>query len=565
MHTTRTVKLWSVIATAASVITLAGCTDNPLAVKNTQQPDVPRVLSTPRGAEAVVGKMFQQMWNSQQGNTGVGVQTMVMSFESHSGLANFGLGSRANIPRQTVGNSLGNSEQDVILNDFDKLTRNSRSSANAIAALTAFVKANNSTGSVSRDARAISFGYFNLGYGLANTALLYDSAAIITPLVPSDEVPPLSTSSAVMTVALAMLDSAIAISNSPAATASSDGWPLPAEWVSGNADLTIARYQQIIHSYKARFRAGLARTPAERAALDWNAVVADAAAGITKDFIVNADAAVGWSGAWRNQLAVDATWSQMTPMILGMADTTGAYATWLAQPLNNRTPFLLRTPDKRFPSGDTRAAQNTSSGTPSKAGTPSGSILYFYARLAGDDKPAASWGTWFYDNQRFWGVRAAGGNGPIVAFSKAENDLLRAEGLMRTGHTDQAVPLINLTRVRAGLDAIPLSVTSSTAIIPGGSHCVPQVPQAPNFTTLGCGTVFEAMKWEKRIETSFTGYAQWFIDSRGWGDLTKGTVVEWPVPWEELYARQNLLLYTTDKVVAGNGTYGCPGPAAACP
>jgi len=48
------------------------------------------------------------------------------------------------------------------------------------------------------------------------------------------------------------------------------------------------------------------------------------------------------------------------------------------------------------------------------------------------------------------------------------------------------------------------------------------------------------MKWEKRLETSFTGYAQWFIDSRGWGDLTRGTVTEWPVPWEELYARQNL-------------------------
>jgi hypothetical protein len=64
------------------------------------------------------------------------------------------------------------------------------------------------------------------------------------------------------------------------------------------------------------------------------------------------------------------------------------------------------------------------------------------------------------------------------------------------------------------------------------------------------------MKWEKRLETSFTGYAQWFIDSRGWGDLTEGTIVEWPVPWEELYARQNLSLYTTDKVRAAKGTYG---------
>ena len=64
------------------------------------------------------------------------------------------------------------------------------------------------------------------------------------------------------------------------------------------------------------------------------------------------------------------------------------------------------------------------------------------------------------------------------------------------------------------------------------------------------------MKWEKRIETSFTGYAQWWIDARGWGDLVQNTVVEWPVPWQELYARVNLSLYTTDKVRAAKGTYG---------
>ena len=569
MRTINSVKLWFAIAAASGVMMLAACGENPLAVKNTDQPDVPRVLSTPRGAESLLGGMFQQMWNAQQGNFGVGVQSQVMSFESHSGLANFGFGARANIPRQTVSNALGNSEQNEIYNDFDRLQRATRSAANGVAALQAFALENNSTGSKARDARAISFGFFNVGYGLASVALMYDSAAIVTPSVPSDEVPPLSAYPDVMKAALAMFDSAIAVSNSADATNGSDGWPLPATWISGNADISIARWQQIIRSYKARFRAGVARTPAERAQgglgglVDWNAIVADAAAGITKDFNVNADATSGWSNGVRNQLAVDATWSQMTPMILGMADTTRAYDAWLATDLNSRTPFLLRTPDQRFPSGETRGAQNTSSGAPSKAGTQPGSILYFYNRPVGDDKPAFSWGNWFYDNQRFWGVRAAGGNGPIVAFAKAENDLLRAEGLIITGHTDQAIPLINLTRVRAGLPAIAVS-NDKNAIIPGGSACVPRVPQGPNFTTTACGTVYEAMKWEKRVETSFTGYSQWFIDSRGWGDLTRGTTLEWPVPWQELFARQNLNLYTTSRVAAA-GTYGCPGPLAACP
>ena len=569
MHTRKSVNLWSAIALASGVMALAACGENPLQVNNTNNPDVPRVLSTPRGAEALLGGIFQQEWNAQQGSLAIGVQSMVMSFESHSGLANFGFGARANIPRQTISNAIGNSEQGEIYNDFDKLQRAARSAANGVAALQAFAAAGNSTGSKARDARAISFGYFAIGYGLANVALMYDSAAIITPAVPSDEVPELSAYPDVMRAALSMLDSAIAVSNSANATTGSDGWPLPESWVSGNADITIAKWQQIIRSYKARFRAGVARTPADRAQgglgglVDWNLIVADAAAGITSDFNVFANTATGWSNGVRNQLAVDATWSQMTPMILGMADTTLAYDAWLAQPLNNKTPFLLRTPDKRFPSGETRGEQNAASAAGSKAGTPAGSRLYFYNRLPGDDKPAFSWGTWFYDNQRFWGVRAAGGNGPIVAFSKAENDLLRAEGLIITGHTDQAVPLINLTRTASGLPAIPVT-TNKNAIVPGGSACVPRVPQPPNFTTTACGTVFEALKWEKRVETSFTGYAQWFIDSRGWGDLTRGTTLEWPVPWQEIFSARQHTIYTTS-TVAGAGSYGCPGPLASCP
>ena len=49
---------------------------------------------------------------------------------------------------------------------------------------------------------------------------------------------------------------------------------IPGGWVSGN-DINEARWIQIIRSHKARFRAGVARTPTERAAVDWNAVIAD--------------------------------------------------------------------------------------------------------------------------------------------------------------------------------------------------------------------------------------------------------------------------------------------------
>lgn len=549
-HRTKVQLISAAVLTASMAI--VACTDNPLDVKNQQNPDVSKVYGSPKDVETIISKLFQQLWNVQQGANAIGVQTMVMSFESHSGLANFGLGARAAIPRGLISNALGNANQSENFNDYDGLQRNARSAANAIAAIYKFNAAANTIGSPARDVRAKAFGYFELGYALGNVALIYDSAAIITPAVPSDEIPPLSAAKDVMAAALQMLDSAVAYASSSDVTNGANGFPIPGGWVSG-PDMPVGRFIQVVKSYKARFRANVARTPAERVGVNWDAVIADAQGGITTDFVVNADATLGWQLGWRNQLAVDATWSQMTPMILGMADTTGAYDAWLATALDKRTPFLLRTPDKRFPSGETRAIQSAIQGS-SRAGTPAGSILYFINRPPGDDKGAEPWGNWFYDNWRFWGARAAGGNGPVIAFTVAENDLLQAEGQYRKGNVAATTALIDKTRTRAGLPALSGVVTTLTGTVPGGNACVPRVPQPPSFTTTACGSLFEALKWEKRVETSFTGYAQWWLDSRGWGDLVEGTALEWAVPWQELFARLGDTY--TNTLRAAKGTYG---------
>jgi hypothetical protein len=550
-HRTK-VRVMASAALAASM-SIVACQDNPLSVPNTQNPDVSKVYGSPKDVEVIISKTFQQLWNAQQANTGIGVQTMVMSFESHSGLANFGLGARAAIPRGVISNALGNANQTENFQDYDGLQRNARSAANGVAAINSFKAAGNTMGSNARDARAKAFGFFSLGYALGNVALIYDSAAIILPSTPTDEIPPLSAATAVMDAALEALDSAIAISSSPAATDGSNGFPIPKEWMSAPADVSADRFRQIVRSYKARFRANVARTPQQRGAVNWDAVIADAEGGITTDLIVNADASTGWALGWRNQLAVDVTWSQMTPMILGMADSTGAYDAWLATPLGSRTPFLLKTKDKRFPSGETRAEQQAVTGT-GRGGTPVGSILYFRNRTEGDGA-AEPWGNWYYDNWRFWGARAAGGNGPVIAMEASEIDLLAAEGYFRKGNLAKTTQLIDKSRVPAGLPALTGAVASLTSQVPGGNSCVPRVPQAPSFTSTACGTVFEALKWEKRVETSFTGYAQWWLDSRGWGDLVEGTALEWAVPWQELFARLNQNAYTNTSRAA-KGNYG---------
>jgi hypothetical protein len=555
MYKRATVRFVSATA-LASLAVVSACRDNPLSVENPNNPDVADVFGTPRDVESIVSKLFQNLYNGQLG-TGddIHTQTITMSFESSSQLGNFGMGTRGSIPRGPIDNSIGNNVANGNFRDFDQNSRHARSAANAIAALDAFTAAGLSVGSPARDARVKSFAYFALGYATSSLALVYDSAAIVTAAVPVTEVPALSPASDVMAAGIQALDSALAIASSAAATTGTGGWPIPQEWLSssGTSTTSLDNWQRLIRSYRAKFRAGVARTPAERAAVDWAAVIADATNGITADFVVNANATTGWTGSVQNQLAVSTTWSQMTPFVLGMADTAGSYDAWLQQSLTARTPFLLRTPDRRFPAGVDRAAQQVASGGTSRAGTPAGTVLYFRNRPTGEDTPADPWGTWFYDNHRSWHIRAAGVNGPYVMFAKVENDMLAAEGQLRTGQLAAAVALINISRLRAGLAEIGV-VSAITDQVPGGTGCVPRVPQPPNYTTTACGSIFEAMKWEKRTETSMIGYHQWFIDSRGWGDLAQGTALEWPVPYQELFARLSPS-YTTS-AAAVRGTYG---------
>jgi hypothetical protein len=142
---------------------------------------------------------------------------------------------------------------------------------------------------------------------------------------------------------------------------------------------------------------------------------------------------------------------------------------------------------------------------------------------------------------------------------KAEIDLLAAEGYIRKGDFVKAAAKIDLTRVtRAGLPALSGVVLNGTSPVPGGASCVPQVPQPPTFTTTACGNMMEAMKYEKRMETGYTSYGRWWFDSRGWGDLVEGSPTEYPVPYQEMNARQKkpYSLGGGSPSSAPRGTYG---------
>jgi hypothetical protein len=562
----------------ASVLALGfmACKDT-LVVENLTDPDRDRALSKPADVEAFIGSTYAQIQNATLGGSNDDLQTQmqVMGMENTSALANFAMGPRGAIPRTPIENTRNSTGSGGNYRDFQVLTRAARMATIGIAAINRLV----TLGTPGQDARARSFARFVQGVAYGNLAMAYDSAALLTENDDPQSIQPLASYQAVLAQAFVMLDSAITI-----ARANPSSFPLPATWVAGHDPANTTRldttaYFQWIRSYKARFRAGVGRTPAERAAADWNAIIADANTGITADFNIAANPASGWDVVWPIQAFATgpANWHQMSQFWMGMADSSGGYDAWLALPNDQRAPFLVVTRDLRFPQGTTRAVQirdTLRAGYRSFTGSP-----YVRSRQAGEDQPGQPLQISMYDFYRSRAFFAAGriGNYPIM--TAAEIRLLAAEGYLRQGNFTQAINRINVSRrqtfpIQVGvdtlgnpiigqvavLDSIPNSIADTVTPIPGGNHCVPRIPDpAASYKASKCGNVWDALKWEYRMETMYTGYGMWYFAGRGWGDLPEGTALYFPVPYQEMDTRRQAF-YSAGGVggtgAAPRGNYG---------
>jgi len=544
----------SAFALCGALLTgLVACRE-PLAVENRNNPDIGRSLATPADLENFIGTTYVTAHQGTLGGSNDALQTqmIVMGLENVSGLANFAMGPRGAVPRSGIDNVPNGTGDAGNLRDFTIEHRAARMATVGLFRLRVV-----NLGSPARNARATAFARFSLGVALGNLALAYDSASILTENDNFSATIPLSGYQAVMAAALANIDSAIAIASAPAPAGPAVDWfPLPITWINGKA-LTVAQFVQFARSYKARFRANVARTPTERAAVDWAQVIVDANAGITADFKITMAPNAGWDVSWVIQAYAtgSASWHQMSSFILGMADTSGAYDAWLATPVANRIAFTVVTPDNRFPAGTTRAAQQAVvvPGTFYKTvGPDTTSKPYWRNRPTGEDALAPSFGISQYDYYRSRAFQQATRIGDYPIMTITEMRLLAAEGYVRTGDYVNAITRINVSRAAAGLPAIPTTITDTVTPVPGGAACVPRVPDiAFSFKKSKCGNVWDALKYEYRLETAYTGYGNWYLPGRGWGDVPEGTAFSWPVPNEELLVRR--------APIYGLGGVGVPG------
>jgi hypothetical protein len=556
-------KLIGLVALAAAV-GLGAC-EKQLEVTNPNSGDTQKVLGTATDAENLVGGYFKRWSTGLYGNLAV-IEGMsgVMSLMNFSSLANNCMNGRLPFSGATNDNTPGNVctvEQLRVYSIESEVER-------VASSFLGQVDGGLDLQSPARKARDQAFGEFLRGISIGYMALYYDSTAVISAKTDAQDAGKLVGYKEAMDSSYAALQRAIDYASAPAT--GDGGFPLPTTWIPSPTSYTSAEFVKLIKSYRARFRANVARTPAERAAANWATVITDAQGGITADHLVttsnNTTSGTGAVNSWRNQYDQAGLWHQMPPFIVGMADVSGSYADWISQPIGQRgtgnNGFFMVTPDLRFPQGATRVAQQADFAISSCQAAGTVCKRYFVNRPAGNDQYSGpGWGWSNYDFTRFhaWrvsGDAGSGQQGSTIYMAKTEVDMLQAEGLIRTGNYAGAAALVNLTRAKNGLPAI--TTFDNTTPVPGGASCVPKVPVAP-FTVVACGNLMEAMKYEKRIETAYTSIGPWYLDSRGWGDLPEGTALYWATPNEDLLARSKprSAIYGT-----GSGVGNAPGSAA---
>ncbi|MEJ2187692.1 MAG: hypothetical protein P8Z36_17525, partial [Gemmatimonadota bacterium] len=243
------------------------CAD--LEVTNLNAPDAGRALSSPGDVEALVAGAFETWHDAQYQYTGPALFLSNQSFQHTAPWANVSMEFYGRIPR----NPIVNDPADV---NYPNWTSPWGINYSAIAAVADGLRAVENPETGVADAlgpgatnRLKAFGKFVLGMAHGSLALLYDQGFIV------DETTDLTVARdpvdyhAMMDAALGYLDDAADL----AGNGFGGEGDIPATWMS--VPVSADQLVRLAHSQKARFAANVARTPAERADVDWDQVISD--------------------------------------------------------------------------------------------------------------------------------------------------------------------------------------------------------------------------------------------------------------------------------------------------
>lgn len=484
-----------ILVAAAIAVSAGACLD--LDVANPNEPDRGRALSTAGDVEAIISSQFRVWWLIQQGRTAAALDALS---ETESGTqANYGFQDQGEMPPIPIVNQVAYTWGYWMQDPF--LLQNRALSATRDGLLA--IESENLQ--IEQLPRIHAIAKLMQGLFHGNIALLYDQGAIIDETVGDDNLQELWPYNEVMDAARGYLAEARTLATENSFTVP-DGWLGPGS----KSNETLV---QIAHAYEARFMAQVARSPADRAQVDWDAVLAHVELSIDEDFGVELD---GPGGIWNSNLKQRSSLNNSVSLsFLGPADQSGEYAFWEDTPPADRDPFVVDTDDRRVTDG-----------------TPTGPGKYAVYRDFFGGAPER--GRFFLSNyaRQWWKDIGDTGFGFAPDITVQEMNFLAAEAHIRAGDPEDALPLINAARVAVG-ELPPATLDGAT-----GARCVPRavglLAQASSVASGECGDLMQTLIYEKRMELAFLSQGSTFYDARGFGTLRSGRAIQAPVPAEDL-------------------------------
>lgn len=514
-----------------------------LEVTNPNNPNRETVIQNSQDVLALISNGLLQ-WFNRSGTTSPAVTMSVMADEFSTGFLDFGSQGLSREPREAIDNGVPVANappHHVTWPDY----------YNNIAAVNTALQANASRNLPLLDAsgqdvttEALAFAKFVQGLNHGYVALMFDQGYIYSESVDpntlekEDVIDLLRDYQEVMDTALAELNAALQLANSKTFTYPAS---VPTQWFLGYAR-TSQDLARIIHTYMARLMVYVARSPAERQAVDWNAVIQHIDLGLIGDFEVTGVVDIVESSyknrAARQRTTTPGDFMRVDYRLVGPADQGSGFINWYAKPWAQRAPFRMTTVrDRRIDGLTTRPATCQRAPSSASCGLYMG---YHGSTVFNIDRGLGQRSFYFFHR---YGQGTSWQSGPIPVVNVAEMDLLKAEGLIRLNRADEAVPLINKYRVTNGqLPAVTVNGVPGTA-----PNCTPRRLSG------ACGSLWDALRYEKRIETLGLEGGPAYYDGRGWDFLVQNTPIHFPVP------RNDLELLALEIYTFG----GAPGAGAA--
>ena len=491
-------------ASLIALVAMSACKS--LDVVNPNEPDARRALTDPAALEALAGGTMRSWSNTYQGMEAAGVlTTQAQSYSSSWNNYNMnfyssldGDGTRGTRGWQNNPAAAGRTSVEWQWTGY----------YSTLSSATDVVKSiridNVSIGSASDTKRAEAIALLMQGASLSGIALNYDKGYIVDETV---DLATLAYSNRKL-----LRDAAVAKLIDAATVAKATTFTTPAGWTNGRS-YSNDQVARIAYTMAAATLAYYPRSAAENAQVNWGQVVTYASQGMSSgtpfDFVFTGDGCASWCPELQFWFA---------PLDGGRVHTRVAN---LMDPVTQRTPWpgnpgnaKPNSPDKRMGDGSFGDEElQDYIGTYPR--TPNGGSDFAWSGVAPFRPDRGSYhqsniGHVRYDlsgNHDPTGIY--GGFGPVPVMSAAQNDLLWAEGLLRSsGSPATAANLINTTRVGRG--GLPAATAGE-----------------------GVASLISKLQYEQEIELMGIGAIP-FYNRRRIDGLVPGTPAEMPVPALEL-------------------------------